>query len=58
MFMPQDPEMLYSIINMKLRDSYDSLDSLCDDADISRSEIEARLNAVGYFYKEEINQFR
>ena len=56
--MPQDPEMLYSIINMKLRDSYDSLDSLCDDVDISRSEIEARLNAVGYFYKEEINQFR
>ena len=58
MYLPQDPEMLYSMINMKLRDSYDSLDSLCEDFDISREESETKLNDAGYFYKENINQFR
>lgn len=58
MYLPKDPEILYGLINMKLRDSYSSLDDYCADADIDRDELEALLNQAGYFYNEEINQFR
>ncbi len=55
--LPSDPEMLLSYINMKLRDSYDSLESLCDDLDADKDEIERILAGNGYHYKEENNQF-
>ena len=29
--LPKDPMMLFSVINMRLRDIYPSLDALCDD---------------------------
>ena len=58
MYIPQDPEMLYSMINMKLRDSYDSFCSLCEDEDIDEQMVESILNKAGYFYNKEINQFR
>lgn len=58
MHIPQDPEMLYSMINMKLRDSYDSFSSLCEDEDIDEQMVESVLNKAGYFYNKEINQFR
>ena len=58
MYIPQDPEMLYSMINMKLRDSYDSFSSLCEDEDIDEQLVESTLNKAGYFYNKEINQFR
>lgn len=54
---PQDGAMLYSFINMKLRDEYPSLDALCDDLDISRAEIEEKLAALGYFYDKLSNRF-
>ena len=45
---PQDPMMLMSFINMKLRDFYPSLDALCEDLEISREELEERLgNLLG-----------
>ena len=31
MRLPEDPVMLYSFINMKLRDFYPSLDALCEE---------------------------
>ena len=31
MQLPEDPMMLLSFVNMKLRDEYDSLQALCDD---------------------------
>lgn len=49
--------MLYSMINMKLRDQYPSLDELCDDADISREELEDRLSSAGFTYDAENNRF-
>ena len=36
MNIPQDPMMLYSFINMKLRDSYPSLDKLCEALNIAK----------------------
>ena len=55
--LPSDPIMLLSVVNMKLRDSYASLDALCDDLDVSREEIVNRLAEVGYAYSKERNQF-
>ena len=58
MEMPNDPFMLYSAINMKLRDEYPSLRALCSDLDIDESELTARLEAAGFTFMPEINQFR
>ena len=54
---PNDPVMLLSFINLKLRDFYDSLDALCDDLDVEQSEIEAKLSAINYTYNKDRNQF-
>ena len=54
---PQDPYMLLSMINMKLRDRFSSLDSLCEDMDFNRKEIEAVLAAIDYHYDPEQNAF-
>ena len=55
--LPNDPIMLLSVINMKLRDRYPSLDALCEDMDVCRSDIEQALAQVGYAYDEMRNQF-
>ena len=57
MYIPQDNYMLLSIINMKLRDSYSSLDSLCESEDISKEEIITKLKSIGYNYNKDLNQF-
>lgn len=58
MDLPNDPIMLLSAINMKLRDQYDSLDALCDDLDIDRDTLTEKLKAAGFDYLPEVNQFR
>ena len=55
--LPKDPNMLLSIINMKLRDFYPSLDALCDDLDEDKSAITAALDAAGWVYSAERNAF-
>ena len=57
MALPKDPILLLSVVNMKLRDFYSSLDALCDDLDEDKNEITARLSSAGYEYNEESNQF-
>lgn len=57
MSLPKDPIMLYSIVNMKLRDFYSSLDALCDDMDEDRAEIERILASAGFSYDEQNNKF-
>ena len=54
---PQDPVMLLSFINLKLRDFYGSLNSICDDLDVKEQEITDKLAAIDYHYDEERNQF-
>lgn len=56
--MPNDPVMLLSFINMKLRDQYDSLDQLCDDLDVSKEMIVEKLLKINYEYDEKLNQFK
>ena len=53
----KDPCMMLSIVNMKLRDECDSLEELCKRYDIDIEELLGRMDAIGYSYKESINQF-
>ncbi|MED9822543.1 MAG: DUF4250 domain-containing protein [Christensenellales bacterium] len=55
--LPNDPVMLLSVVNTKLRDRYASLEALCDDLDASEAEIAERLAQIGYHYSKERNQF-
>ena len=58
MNIPNDPVMLLSFVNMKLRDIYLSLEALCDDIDISESELCEKLRAINYEYDSKTNQFK
>lgn len=53
-----DPYMLLSIVNLKLRDYYSSLDSLCEDLNIDKKILEEILNKKDFEYVESINQFK
>jgi len=55
--LPENPIMLFSVINMKLRDFYSSLDLLCEDLDVDREELENKLSSAGFTYNSERNQF-
>lgn len=55
--LPNDPMILLSVVNMKLRDYYLSLDALCDDMDVSREALEEKLKMIDYEYNERKNQF-
>lgn len=57
MKLPEDPVMLLSFINMKLRDQYASLDDLCDDLNVLSVELEEKLGENGYFYNAKENRF-
>ena len=54
---PQDPVMLLSFLNLKLRDFYGSLDALCEDLDLNREEILEKMKQINYAYDEENNRF-
>ena len=55
--LPKDPNILFSLLNMKLRDFYSSLDALCDDMDEDRQEIEQLMLKAGYVYNSDSNSF-
>lgn len=53
-----DPNILLSLVNTKLRDSYSSLELLCDDIDIEKHKIIEKLRTIGYDCDESQNQFK
>ncbi len=55
--LPKDPHMLASFLNLKLRDFYPSLDALCEDLEVDREEIIAKLEAEEYTYDPDKNAF-
>ena len=57
MKLSEDPMMLYSFINMKLRDFYPSLDALCEDMNVEKEVIVRTLKRVGFEYNPERNRF-
>lgn len=56
--LPQEPSILLSYINAKLRDEFGSLDDLCGGLDAEAAEIKEKLSAAGYAYDETANQFK
>lgn len=57
MVLPNDPIMLLSMVNMKLRDMYKDLDAMCEDLDADKADLCAKLKAAGYEYDPCRNQF-
>lgn len=55
--LPNDPVMLMSVINTKLRDFYPTLERLCEDMDISETELREKLRSAGFEYDPEKNRF-
>lgn len=55
--LPQDPAILLSYINTKLRDEYSDLDALCDGLGIDRGTLVRRLGEAGFEYSPENNKF-
>lgn len=56
-FLTMDPNMLLSIVNMKLRDEFSSLDELTRSYDIDTETLCARLLEAEYRYQASNNQF-
>lgn len=58
-YLPNDPAILVSSINMYLRDDeYDSLESLCNAFNRDPEELKAYLAKNGYTYSTSQRQFR
>lgn len=57
-FQNMDPHILLSIVNMKLRDQYSSLDDLVRSYDIDPEALCNKLSDAGYHYQTASNQFK
>lgn len=58
-YLPQDPAILVSSINMLLRDEeFDTLESLCYSFNREPEEIKQYLSDHGYVYSLSLRQFR
>ena len=55
---PNDPVMLLSFINTRLRDEYPSLTELCASLSVDEDMISEKLAAAGFTYDKNSNQFR
>ena len=54
---PNDPMILLSFINTNLRDHYANLDILCEDLNINKDALIAKLNTIDYHYDASLNKF-
>lgn len=58
MALPNDPVILLSYVNTKLRDIYPNLDEFCKAEGVNRDELIQKLCAVGYEYNDSRNCFQ
>ena len=54
---PNDSVMLLSFVNTQLRDFFTTLDLFCENFNVNRSELEAKLKSIDYEYDAATNQF-
>ena len=54
---PNDPAMLLSFLNTRLRDEYPSLEELCAALDLDRDALTQKLAAIDDAYDGSRNQF-
>ncbi|WP_283597115.1 DUF4250 domain-containing protein [Photobacterium phosphoreum] len=57
-FETMDTVMLMSIVNMKIRDEFNTLDDLVKFFDIDREQLIAKLATAGFDFLPEVQQFR
>ena len=57
MDIPQDPIILVSYVNTKLRDQFATLDEFCRTYDINEEELRDSLDSIDYQYDETTNRF-
>ena len=55
--LPNDPVILLSYVNTKLRDFYPSLEEFAAAENVDPEEIVKKLESIGYSYDEEKNRF-
>lgn len=55
--LPNDPMILLSVVNTKLRDFYTDLDTLCQEMQIEKKELTEKLASIDYEYDAGLNQF-
>ena len=55
--LPKDTVMLLSFTNTQLRDTFESLDAFCNNFQVSKEAITAKLGTIDYEYCEKTNQF-
>lgn len=54
---PQDPIILLSYVNTKLRDHFATLEEFCETYSVNEEELRTTLSSVDYQYDEITNQF-
>ena len=57
MSIPNDPMILLSFVNTKLRDFHPSLEDLCKSLQLDPQEITRKLSGIGYEYDAQLNRF-
>lgn len=57
-FATMDVNLLLSIVNMKLRDEFESLDDLALFYEIDPNALEQKLKEAGFEYQKSLNQFK
>ena len=57
MSLPNDPVMLLSVVNTKLRDFYPNLEELAAAEGTTAEEIREKLTMINYTYDKERNSF-
>lgn len=55
--LPNDPMILLSFINTKLRDHYSNLEALCHDLMLDEEELKQKFATIDYEYDTHTNQF-
>lgn len=56
--LPKDPVMLMSMVNMKLRDEYSTLEELCAAYGLEEEALKKTLSEAGFDWLPEVRQFR
>ncbi len=54
---PNNPMMLLSFTNTKLRDEFRNLDDMCYDLEVDKRELEEKLSMIDYHYDSSLNRF-
>ena len=58
MNIPNEPMILLSFVNTKLRDEYSSLEEFCKGRDLDVEALKKKLEDIGFQYNAKLKQFK